>query len=81
VAIRQNLGIAWWRHHSADLAYLSALIVLFGAVINAQSEKQTRQDVGRPGPVGGERITLARDCAADNRDSAHILFREKRIPG
>lgn len=47
--------------------YLSALMVLFGAVINAQSEKQTRQDVGRPGPVGGERITLARNCAAGGR--------------
>jgi membrane protein len=34
--------------------YLSALMVLFGAVINAQSEKQTRQDStdGSPAPIG-----------------------------
>jgi membrane protein len=34
--------------------YLSALVVLFGAVINAQSEKQTREDStdGPPRPMG-----------------------------
>jgi membrane protein len=34
--------------------YLSALMVLFGAVINAQSEKQTRKDStnGLPHPMG-----------------------------
>ena len=34
--------------------YISAFVVLFGAVINAQSEKQTRRDstTGPPKPMG-----------------------------
>jgi len=46
--------------------YLSALVVLLGAVINAQSEKQTRKDStdGRPRPVG-QRAANAADTVAD----------------
>ena len=46
--------------------YLSALVVLLGAVINAQSEKQTRRDStdGRPRPVG-QRAANAADTVAD----------------
>ena len=46
--------------------YLSALVVLLGAVINAQSEKQTRRDStdGRPQPMG-QRAANAADTVAD----------------
>ncbi len=46
--------------------YLSALVVLLGAVINAQSEKQTRRDStdGRPRPMG-RRAANAADTVAD----------------
>jgi membrane protein len=48
--------------------YLSALIVLFGAVINNQSEKQTRKDStrGPPNPVG-ERGARAADTVGPSR--------------
>jgi membrane protein len=41
--------------------YLSSFVVLFGAVINAQSEKQTRKDstVGAPRPMGQRRARAA----------------------
>ena len=46
--------------------YLSALVVLLGAVINAQSEKQTRRDStdGQPRPVG-QRAAKAADTVAN----------------
>ena len=46
--------------------YLSALVVLLGAVINAQSEKQTRRDStdGPPRPMG-QRAAKAADTLAD----------------
>ena len=51
-------------------AYLSALMVLFGAVINAQSEKQTRQDStdGSPAPMG-TRGARAADSLGRTRQS------------
>jgi membrane protein len=53
--------------------YLSAFAVLFGAVINAQSERQTRRDstVGPPKPMG-QREAWAADTLGDSavrRDS------------
>ena len=41
--------------------YLSAFVALFGAVINAQSERQTKADstVGRPKPMGNRRAYAA----------------------
>ena len=41
--------------------YLSAFVALFGAVINAQSERQTKADstVGAPKPLGGRRAHAA----------------------
>jgi membrane protein len=41
--------------------YLSSFVALFGAVINAQSERQTRADstVGRPKPMGDRRAYAA----------------------
>ena len=50
--------------------YLSALMVLFGAVINAQSEKQTRQDStdGSPAPIG-TRGARAADTLGRTRQS------------
>ena len=50
--------------------YLSALMVLFGAVINAQSEKQTRQDStdGSPAPMG-TRGARAADSLGRTRQS------------
>jgi membrane protein len=41
--------------------YLSAFVALLGAVINAQSERQTRADstVGNPVPMGGRKATAA----------------------
>ena len=46
--------------------YLSALVVLLGAVINAQSEKQTRRDStdGPPRPMG-QRAATAADTVAN----------------
>ena len=48
--------------------YLSALVVLFGAVINAQSEKQTRRDSteGSPRPMG-QRNARAADTLGERR--------------
>ena len=48
--------------------YLSALMVLLGAVINAQSEKQTRKDstVG-PARAMGQRKARAADTLGDGR--------------
>jgi membrane protein len=48
--------------------YLSALVVLLGAVINAQSEKQTRKDstVGPARPMG-QRDARAADTLGDSR--------------
>jgi len=48
--------------------YISALSVLFGAVINAQSEKQTRKDSteGEPQPMGGRRASAA-DTLGESR--------------
>jgi membrane protein len=48
--------------------YLSALMVLFGAVINAQSEKQTRRDStqGSPRPMG-QRNARAADTLGERR--------------
>jgi membrane protein len=48
--------------------YLSALVVLFGAVINAQSERQTRKDSteGPPRPMG-ERDAWAADTLGERR--------------
>jgi len=48
--------------------YLSALMVLFGAVINAQSEKQTRKDstVGLPRAMG-QRDARAADTLGETR--------------
>jgi membrane protein len=48
--------------------YLSALVVLFGAVINAQSERQTRKDSteGPPRPMG-ERDARAADTLGERR--------------
>ena len=50
--------------------YLSALMVLFGAVINAQSEKQTRQDStdGSLAPMG-TRGARAADTLGRTRQS------------
>jgi membrane protein len=49
--------------------YLSALMVLFGAAINAQSEKQTRKDSteGPPTPMG-ERHARAADVIGPSRN-------------
>ena len=48
--------------------YLSALMVLFGAVVNAQSEKQTRKDTteGAPRPMG-QRDARAADTLGASR--------------
>ena len=48
--------------------YLSALVVLLGAVINAQSEMQTREDStdGPPVPMG-ERGARAADTLGESR--------------
>ena len=48
--------------------YLSALVVLLGAVINAQSEKQTRKDstVGPARPMGQRNARVA-DTIGDSR--------------
>lgn len=47
--------------------YLSALVVLFGAALNAQSERQTRKDstVGRAQPIG-ERNAHAADTLGES---------------
>jgi membrane protein len=49
--------------------YLSALMVMFGAAINAQSEKQTRKDSteGPPAPMG-ERHARAADVLGPSRN-------------
>jgi membrane protein len=48
--------------------YLSALMVLFGAVINAQSEKQTRKDSTRGPPRRmGQRDARAADTLGESR--------------
>ena len=48
--------------------YLSALAVLFGAVINAQSEKQTRKDSTKGSPrVMGQRDARAADTLGESR--------------
>jgi hypothetical protein len=48
--------------------YLSALVVLFGAMINAQSEKQTRRDSteGSPRPMG-QRNARTADTLGERR--------------
>ena len=48
--------------------YLSTLVLLFGAAINAQSEKQTRHDSteGPPRPMG-ERDARAADTLGESR--------------
>jgi membrane protein len=48
--------------------YLSALMVLFGAVINAQAERQTRKDSteGSPRPMG-QRAARAADTLGESR--------------
>jgi hypothetical protein len=48
--------------------YLSVLVVLFGAMINAQSEKQTRRDStqGSPRPMG-QRNARAADTLGERR--------------
>ena len=48
--------------------YLSSFIVLLGAAINAQSEKQTRKDstVGQPEPLG-QRDAKAADTVGPSR--------------
>ena len=48
--------------------YLSAFVALFGAVINAQSERQTREDstVGDPKPMG-DRGAHAADTVGESR--------------
>jgi membrane protein len=49
--------------------YLSTLVVLFGAAINTQSEKQTRQDTtaGAPRPMG-QRDARAADTLGASRN-------------
>ncbi len=49
--------------------YLSAFVVLFGAAINAQSEKQTRKDSteGQPQPMG-QRDARAADTLGESRN-------------
>ena len=48
--------------------YLSALAVLFGAVINAQSEKQTRKDSTEGSPRAmGQRDARAADTLGESR--------------
>ena len=49
--------------------YLSALVVLLGAVINAQSEKQTRKDSteGPPRPMG-QRDAHEADTLGESRN-------------
>ena len=49
--------------------YLSAFVVLFGAAINAQSEKQTRKDSteGSPRPMG-HRDARAADTLGESRN-------------
>lgn len=49
--------------------YISAFVVLFGAVINAQSEKQTRQDstAGPPQPMGGRGAVAADTLGASKQ--------------
>ena len=47
--------------------YLSSYIVLLGAEINAESERQTRQDTtrGEPAPMGERRAIAADEVAPD----------------
>jgi membrane protein len=49
--------------------YMSSFIVLFGAVINAQSERQTRKDTtgGKPEPMGRRRAYAA-DTVGESSD-------------
>jgi membrane protein len=49
--------------------YISSFIVLFGAVINAQSERQTRKDTtgGKPEPMG-QRRAYAADTLGESSD-------------
>jgi membrane protein len=49
--------------------YLSALMVLLGAVINAQSERQTRKDSTEGAPrTMGRRNAHAADTLGDSKD-------------
>ena len=66
-----DLWVAGWRYGSAGgvvMLYLSALMVLLGAVLNAQSERQTREDSTEGPPRAlGQRDARAADTVGASK--------------